>query len=107
MIRDRVFQVIITILAFTIRWENWKVFESGMSIGETWFGRRVRRGFQSRDSVWDKCGKPILDLAEWAESRNETTWSLPHKICSDVIELIKSIESQACYQIPSKIQVLC
>lgn len=44
---DRVLSVIITILASSLRWDNGRVFESVMSVGERWFGRRVKRGFRA------------------------------------------------------------
>lgn len=34
---DRVLSVIITILASSLRWDNGRVFESVMSVGERWF----------------------------------------------------------------------
>ena len=37
----------VTILALSLRWDNGRVFESVMSVGERLFGRRVRRRFRA------------------------------------------------------------
>lgn len=52
---------------------------------------------------WVKFRKSILDLAELAESRNVDIWPLYNKIGSGVVEVLKSVQVKADYQMASKI----